>query len=62
MDCKIIGALPAKFEMTARVYDCRGISPAIRPFSQGGGNEVKIAVYENDMPEQQGKRKAAFPE
>ena len=44
--CLLAGHIPAKFEMTGRVYLTDGITPTVRPFSQGGGNEIKILAKE----------------
>lgn len=52
--CVCLGSVHAASfnEMTGRVYSTRGLSPTVRTFC-GGGQETKIAIYEDDMPEQQ---------
>lgn len=42
----MIGNLSQGFEMTARVYDPKGISPTLRVAGDGGNKEVKIIVNE----------------
>ncbi len=48
MKPKIIGHLPGAFEMPNRVYDSEGISPALRTFVTGGGNQVKIQINNDE--------------
>lgn len=55
--CQMLGIIPGEamhsHEQNRRVWSVDGLSPTVYTFS-GGGQETKIAIYENDMPEQQG--------
>lgn len=64
MKCEILGRIQAKFEMTSRVYSIEGLSPTIMVFSDGGGKEIKIAIYEHqdNLFEQKSERKTAIVE
>ena len=55
--CLMVGKIPREAmkgdDQRRRVYSIEGLSPTLLT-PTGGYFETKIAIYENDMPKQQG--------